>query len=1004
MSVNAGGRKCRVWVCQPHQDESNGFEVTDYCTGDSGGFLTTTSEPMDDQGVIRASGSLVLAVPPNAPEFDPWEYPSYWAIGNHVLIKVADESGTLRSPKINHLYIISEPMPPYPGNMSLQLELGAIFVLKDGIKPESLLDENSGSTGLSRGVLAAELASQADMGFSAQFPEQNELYGYDADTQKPLIAAIGELALGAFSAIYQNDAGTATSTRINLKPDRRLFLHEVGKHDAADYEPLQSPLRPPSEVEVLTNETAADPEGEDPFSDDFGDGSDRPEDEDKQKYSGSFKTEELLSMGAIFEGGGETKIKAIIRTESWAWQGAKYQQTIEEQRSRNLVVPEDLFLHLIAQGRDLSYPGPYGRIDALASVETKVYESSDEGRLLTHTCEVAKCLGEVLAEWYKKNLLSNASLPSFFDRFTAEKVVTTFEYKRFDFGDDSGKDSQGQVRKIHTVKWLPKGLVAAAANDWIRSGISGPYIAGDPSELTPAEVTIETWRKRSKDEWEHKLQVFQAGQAQFGTIQAFLRLILVEGPTETSRNGNIRPPAAERRPADPGNNRRQPLQTARSAKAEVANTPERTRQVELNHTEGKEHAQALAEMLAKIDHYRHRGFRITTALRDEWFYWKPLSRIDLKLNGYIYWGLTDSVTFTYAANQAIVVADCMKIGRYPTSTDAYPYAPLPALLPEDPDPEPLPEPPVSVLYPEQANTQPFTPAVQMVYRFAARSRTNATFRQLLNPTGTLAASRVRFRSISRFTFFERFRALSRTRAQFRRPNLFRCLSRTNATFTVPEPDLAAWWKLNTENWTDSIGGYDLEPVSFGAKLVYDSINAFYAAEIDYDLDGTGYYDGSEYSYLQADASELRTRTVNSNWSWKIKFNVWFNPDNGDAGDPYQSQLLAMYDANDDYEFAIYAPSETSEFQVEVGSNGSSNGFATIGALSRGVWYEVQAEFDANTNELKAYLDGVLTDAQTISQPEATTSFGGTFKLGYYAPQECRFRQVKYYRSDLVLRS
>ena len=998
MSVNASARKYRVWVCQP-EGEIGGmgcFEVTDYCTGESGGFLTTTSEAMDDEGVIRASGSLVLAVPPYATEFDPWEYPSYWAIGNHVLIQVADESGVLRWPKLNHLYIISEPMPPYPGNWSLQLELGAIFVLKDGIKPESLLNESNSTTGKSRGVLAGELASQADMGFSAQFPTQNELFGYDADTQKPLIRAIGELALGAFSCIYQNDTGTATSTRINLKPERRLFLHEVGKHDAADYEPLQSPLRPPSEVEVLTNETAADPEGEDSYSDDLGDGSDRPEDEDKQKYSGSFQTEELLSMAAIFEGGPETKIKAIIRTESWAWQGARYRQTIEEQRSRNLVVPEDLFLHLIAQGRDLSYPGPYGRIDALASVETKIFESSDEGRLLSHTCEVAKCLGEVLAEWYKKNLLPSASLPSFFDRFIAEKIETTFEYKRFDFGDDSGKDSQGQVRKIHTVKWLPKGLVAAAANDWLRSGISGPYIAADPSELTPAEVVIETWRKRSKDEWEHKLQVFQAGQAQSGTIQAFLRLILVEGPTETSRNGSIRPPAAERRPADPENNRRQPLQTARSAKVQVANTPERTRQVEVNHTEGKEHAQALAEMLAKIDHYRHRGFRITTALRDEWFYWKPLSRVDLKLNGYIYWGLTDSVTFTYAGNQAIVVADCMKLGRYPTGVDDYPYAPLPVLLPEDPDPEPLPEPPASQLYPEQANTQPFVPAVQMVYRFSARSRSRISAQQLLNPTGTLEPSTVAFRSISRARFFERFRVLSRSRARFVAPDVFRIRTRSRASFSVGEAGLVAYWPLDTADWIDSVGGADFADIGSGATLVYDAIRGVYAAEMSFGR--------SSSDYLEADATDLGTRTATSNWSWKLRFETWFDPDNESSGDPYEGNLINLYDSNGSLEFSIATLGESNVYNCEIRSNGDIDGSVDIGTFTRGVWYEVEVQFNANTNEIKTYLDGVLQNTGTITEPSATTATGGTFRTGYFTPQNCRFREMKFYKTELIARS
>jgi hypothetical protein len=643
--LNTSLRPYRVWVCLPEEAEENWLEVTQYCSGESGGFLTLASEPLDYKGLVRMSGSLNLVVAPYDPIYDPWENAERWAIGNIVRVKIADEAGTLRNPPINHLYIVGDPVPPYPGNWVLSIDLGCLFTLHDSTYPATALGRRG-----TRLTAIQSILSEVDADIVGELPN-GTFEGFQPDSQAAFPEQIGEVAIGALSALWQNKRGEIATLRLNTKPDRRLFKHVVGVDDAGEFELLQNAKRPPSEAKAVGKA-----------------GFERDENRDKQKYRGSLTINEFLSESSIAEDGGTTEILAIVRSENWAWNGSpgtRYQTTIEESRCRGLIVPESLYDSLEQQGRQIFRPGPYGRYPALFQEENKEYEGNSEGRLLSSVTRIYKCEGEVLADFWQKNLLPNASIPSFLDLFEAERIETTYEYSSKD-GDDSAEgDKGGQVRKIKTIRRLPKGQVCASANDWIGSGIAGPFLRDQPTDLIVAEVKIESWRKRAKDEWEYRNTELKAGQVRSGTIKAFRSLRKVKGEVKISRNGDIRPPAAERRPSEENT----PLQSDRRVEGSVSfnNISKRDRLISVDYFSTQQDAEKLAEIMGEIEHFRHQGFRITTIYRDEWLYWKPLCRVDLEYNNYVYHGLVDLFQIQLSADQAIVVADCMRTGRYPAS-------------------------------------------------------------------------------------------------------------------------------------------------------------------------------------------------------------------------------------------------------------------------------------------------------------------------------------------------
>lgn len=639
MAISVALPQYRVWIDRP-SDADQSFEVTRWCSGDSGGFLSVSTTPPDESGWVRYQGQLVLDVPQYNPAFDPWES-DRWRVGSRVVIQVANSLGVLSELPWSRLYIVSEPLPPYPDNFKLNIELGCLATLRDGDKAAEVRQ-----TQISRDAAAAGLWQQLGNPLTLQTGLPGlPLAKYEIALNSGIIEGLGNLAAGIGCYFWQ-DKTVVRPREILLEPPVRLFLHTVGVDDADDFEPLQSPLRPSGEVEVIGQggATVATVDDNDP------------------KYRGSITTIEKLSKAAIIEGESNQIITSAERTEAWNWiNNTTFTQTVTESRVRAMVIPMDLYEQFGGIGA-----GPFDRLsDAYRSEQIDRYEAGNEGRKLSSRTEIYKPRGQVLADYYKKNLDPNQPTPNFSTPILAELTETEWRYEGND-PDDPGADTGGQVRRIKTTTWKTRGEIAADASNWSATNAS-------PTTLVPALVREETWTRRSRigeDDWSTTVKEWQSGRVRKGTIAAFTRLVLVKSETRHSRAGDIRPPAAERRPPAEG--------SAFSAGA-IAPIPkgrvrfdrgdQRKRQIPLYWVESNAEAERIAELHGKLDHYRHTGFRIVTRLRDEWFNWVPLSRIDLDYNNKTYLGLTDIVTLTLAADQAIVVADCL---RWATAVDPYP--------------------------------------------------------------------------------------------------------------------------------------------------------------------------------------------------------------------------------------------------------------------------------------------------------------------------------------------
>lgn len=977
MTVNASARDYRIWVCKKDQDESTGLEVTDYCSGGSGGFFTASVQPMDESGIIHVSGQLTLVVPPHDETFNPWLNPTRWAIGNFLIVKVADQAGTLRRLPLSRLYIISEPKPPYPGNWTITVELGDKFTLLDSVKPSPISDGLvvSGVTSLKysgpRGEVIDWLLSGAtDLNYTGDLPGPS-LIDYEPDRESPIVDQIGELAIGGFGCLYLDKDDNIKTVWLGTTPARRLFRYVDGVDDAGDFEPLQSPIRPASEVEVVSETTVIDD-------------SEDAEESDASKYEGLKTTVDRMSAGSIDGSlsGSSTTVDTIgiVRKERWQWRGARYENVVEEQRARGLVIPEDLYELLEQQGRSVVAPGPLGLMNALVIEEQRIYESGPEGRLLSVRKETTKTRGEVLAEWYKKNLLPNASLPSFGEMFVCEIEETTYKYQRA-----GGEDSKGQVREIRTEIQQCKGQLAATANDWIIPGIAGPTTQAGVTDLVTAEIKVESWAKRSSEEWEKRTQHYQAGRAKSGSITAFTTLRQIKGETITARNGDLQPPAADRRPGtDEARERR--ISYIRRGKVFIEAETPRERKVLINHLPTQADVIELAELLAKIENYRHRGYRITTPLRDEWFYFWPLARVDLKIGDHVWWGATDALTITLAQSQAIVVADFMRVAQWPDVVSgepdaSYPYDPIEPLESSDPDPDPL----VGTAFPDQTTQQPMIPVVAVKRPFDIQHEHRAVFTSFDYALGTVAGGTFTSRHSHRVKFSAGFVVQHEHRVLIEQ--VPRLDVRHQHRVAISEPAAAApfaYWPLTNNPWTDDEGDRDL--------AAQDSTPLATGTYTEFGWDDGGFPD---YGFLQTPDTYTWTRTSTANYSWRITFEL------------YWSSTYGQFTVTVPEEFRITVSDSSLQVLVytDFGADPDADASLSLSSPAAETWHTIDVRYDATTNTIDAYFNGGNSglggNSYTTPGETSPSQFRLTQETGITAG--LRLKEVKFYRSTLVER-
>lgn len=917
MVVNASLPAYRVWVAGPTESDAAALEVTEFCSGESGGFFSVSSTPVDS-GWVRYQGQITLEVPAYDPRFDSWNAAaSRWSIGSRVIVRVRRASGAFDLLPCGYLYNLSEPLPPYPGNWTLTLELGDIATLRDRVVSQGLTRTNA-----TRDAIAAALWSQlgSPLPLSSGLPGK-PLYSYSLEIDGEIVTALGELAAGAGALLWQN-RGAVEPLAIDLEPARRLLLHRVGVDEAADFEPIQSPLRPATEVEVVSSSAPTDP---------------APRETEDKKYRGSRTSFEKLSKAAIVEGETTAEVLSAIRTESWQWTANRYRQTVEESRARGLVIPldlYDLFPNLVGWS-------PFDVIPALVSETIDTYESSSEGRKLRSRTEIVRPRGQVLADWYKRWIDPSQPVPGFTDMILAEVVETEWSYQTDDL--DNPEDAGGQVRKIKTKTWKTRGEIAANASDWRTAGIAGNNtLTADPTDLIVAAVREETWHKRADEDWIHTVKEWQAGRVRTGTIRAFTRLVTIRNETHYSRAGDIRPPAAERRPVP------EDAPSANSANAAGALPPkgrvrfrgavERKRQIEVNQVESDAEAARLAGLYGKLDHFRHRGFRITTALEEAWFSWRPLSRVDLDYNNATWIGLTDVVTFSLAANQAIVVADCMRIGV--------------ALSPY-PDPPPVLG---------AALTQRILPVASEIAVIEIRSRSRVVIRELPEPVLPLPIDPIVIQSRARIQILDAVVIQSRARVVIEEP--------------AAGDTLIASWTMDAEPWIDTVGGNTL---TRGGSSTDPSIVSDTGGNVTR-------WSGDTFNTLECDGTSLATQVAAGNWSWRLAFEMRIGAAETGAFLIWNEEFLLSLQGTS-VRLILYRTGSTSDVVT-----------STV-TMALDTWYTVEAEYTGNALSIK--VDNTTT---SITVPAAPTSKPpDRIIFGEIPAPNLRLRNVEFFRNTLIPR-
>ncbi|MBD3882187.1 hypothetical protein IFO70_10490 [Phormidium tenue FACHB-886] len=923
MTVNASARRYRIWVCRPSEtDVSECLEVTNYCSRD--GFLSISDEPVSEDGLLRTTGELVLTPPPGDLVFDTWENESRWAIGNIVKVQVADTNGVMRWHPRSGLRILSYPVPPHPSSPQIQLELGDCLTLLTFREPDDDRSAITFGTGKSRSAIVSTLLAAADINFDGALP--GSINYPIPKTETSFVEQAGRVAIAGMSALWQDNQGTVRSKRLNPKPAKRLFKHVVGRDDAGEFEPVQGAERPCSLVKIAGNGYRLEP-----------------------TFAGDRSITRLYAPASSVDGGtNDNEIQIGTRTTTTQWIGSRFTQLVEEVKARGLLVSDDVYKAIDPNAN----PGsPFRQIDSLIDEQVSEYEGGTQGRLKTTTQRRYAPAGQIFADLYKRNpTLGN--IGGLTRSVQSEQIVTTYNYRT-----STGEDTQQQVREIVASTYRPAGTIAGAANDWNKAGAASLVTV-----LALAERRTQRWTKQGGN-WKLTETLEQAGQVRSGTIKAFLALQTTEDTSATSRSGNTQPPSAEVR--QPKFERKEVTHEGKAQFKPIAGDTYATRErtLSIDYLTSTTEADRLAQMFGTLQHGRHRGWRIVSALRDEWFNWEPLCRIDLAWNGYNYIGLADLVNWTLAGNEAIVTVECAQMGRTAiarNAADPYPYT----------DGEPLdPEPAATDLNPEAANLQPIQPIINIVRAIDFTSTTEIEWQTYPFALGETRTDELNFESVTEISIGRSFQVEG-----------------------ISEVSIAKLLQLNVEAVTEvSITLVEEEPVEIARVAYYPFENEAWteATETDVLIDEEGDSDLFIliYSELRRVAgftgmaiegfttlySTTEAFSLSNHWRLKIKLYPLFS-----AG----YQIVSLFDAESSYYgWELIRHSDT-EIALRLSGDGSEGRYQQIvspAEFSYNAWHEIEAEANFNTGILRLKVgDEVITAPLTIAAPPALSGVLSVF--------------------------
>lgn len=621
MTVNVSARNYQITLV-------NGATILDITDGlgDDSAFLAITDEPVTEEGLLKSSGTLQIRVPVGREDdFDPWLRDDIWKPGTVVQILVADKVGTLRRHPRSNLRIMAYPILN-DGRMSV--ELGCLLTYKDSREA----DGDRSGVGFNQVKTLGQAIksilgenSYNDIGLAVQGSKNAPL----EKTQSSYVKQAGELAFSSAAALYQTSAGKIQARQLGFD-GTRIFKHVVGVDCAASIELIGGELPIGKLTVVGTDEEVGDEGGDGTGGDD--------DDDERDDDAGRRVTYEYAPREAVEAGAGADIIRVATRIEEWGWENSsKFVRTIEETRVRGQLVSTELYeIYAKKTGSNLTYPSAFDTFPGLVSIETWTYESGGEGRLLEKRIESYSPKGSFLFEYYRRNM-DTGTRPKFLDMDQSLIDVTTYEYKG------------GQTIKTTQKIYRPYGQVAGLANDW-------KNVFADETVPILAEENVTEWRRRGFNNWEQTIIEKRAGQISTGARAAFTALAKVREETIKSRAGNAQPPAAERKRPGSGS----PVRTAyvtQQATSEYSIASERGRVLAIGVPINKSQAQTIAEMWGRLLNSRHRGFRVTTELRDQHFYYIPRSRIDVVHEGRIYHCACDLVQWVLADDRFVVVHD-----------------------------------------------------------------------------------------------------------------------------------------------------------------------------------------------------------------------------------------------------------------------------------------------------------------------------------------------------------
>ncbi|HEY9697004.1 MAG TPA: hypothetical protein V6D10_07060 [Trichocoleus sp.] len=1004
--VDAVARRLRVWVCRPGEDTTTGFEVTDWCSGGSGGFVSITENSMSDDGIISTTATVSLDLDHFDDRFSSWENPSRWAKGNHVIIWVSVGAGNYRPHPRGYFYLLSVPQPPYPGNWSVSLELAdwGTYNSQTKSKSQTLTGESLGTgSSFSRAVafqktLPVGVASES-LGSSLS---NSKLNSYQTNN-KPAIRVVSELALPLAQATYQNGSGKIATAPISTNPKKRLFLHKIGRDDAGSFRFVQGEMQPLDSITVVGSIADAADDSDDgsggPGSGggSGGNGDSGDDGDDGGFYDGggisNLKTDprsgratstRYLSGNQIHPDGTSDKTLAGTRTESWGWRGdSVFIKEVEEQKARGLCVPQelyDIYEKSLPPGVTHIPIDAFRLIPSFYSKETSYYEAGEGGRLLRKTFESYETAGSLLFDYYKKTIPLFAAPGR--RRFYNFAGLTPSEFWQVDYtyscqedlvpkgfigGSNavSSEDSDDQVRKIAKVTRRPLGQIAGAANDWQKHRLT------NEKNLRISSIQEESYRKNSYRQWAKNEFEMQAGQVRSGGIARFLSLAVTKDESSDSTTGNIQPPQAERKPAK-AKRKNKTIRidsTEISATAQIqydggnSGSSDRNLEIRVDGLESQEQAQKLADKFAMLYGQRHKQFEIVTPFRDEWFSYAPFSRIDGDYYGSLYMGIVDSVTWTFASDEAIAIATCNLIGRFKLP-DTYPYDPLPVLLAADPDPQPL-----TAVSPDEYSTQSYIPSVGILHQLVFGAENSFEWQELPLPIKTLTPLEFTTTIETGFDIRAFVPLTIESGFEITPTPIFYITIENSFAFTFPEPpdtdpSPSYYWKFEDATWTDEIAG-----LTFNLPIGSPSLT-----------DG---FEGGNALHLDTRSSGLRTdpgAVIFADAHWKITCQIRFTELPTSASNILRS-LGTIPGGSGGIVTQWFFTVSTSQFRFGIRNSTSTTTACTINysEIEINTWYSVALEYFPDTHVVSMQVGEWVDSAMSGSYfpLEDTDLFVGT---------------------------